>query len=79
MTTSQLSTHLALAGAISFGISIFAWAALGVFELAPFVIVSTGVAIASAAAGWLLGRRLEITAAAAFIGRTAILAAAISG
>lgn len=69
--------HLAVAAAISFGVSVYAWAVLGVFAPVPFLIVSSGVAVAAALAGWFGGRRLALTAAIALILRIAILAAAV--
>ncbi len=77
MKNGDFLIHLALAAAISFGVSLFAWVALGVFEIIPFWAVSTGVAIIAAATGWLSGRRVAVTLAVALILRVAILAAAI--
>ena len=77
MKNGNFRFHLAVAAAISFGVSLFAWGALGVFEMVPFWAVSTGVAIVAATAGWLSGRRVAVTAAVAFLLRAAILAAAL--
>jgi hypothetical protein len=78
MKNDSFFLHLAVAAAISFGVSIYAFAVLGVFAPVPFVAVSTGVALAAALGGFLLGgRRLALTAAIALILRIAILAAAV--
>ena len=79
MRNDSLFLHLALAAAISFGISVYAWLGLGVFLPVPFWAVSSGVALAATVIGWMAGRRLLVTAAAAFLARTAFLAMALSG
>jgi hypothetical protein len=77
MKNDNFLIHLAVAAAISFGVSIYAWAGLGVFAPVPFLAVSSGVSIAAALGGFLAGRRLALTAAIALILRIAILAAAV--
>lgn len=77
MKNGNFLVHLAVAAAISFGVSIYAWAVLGVFAPVPFLAVSSGVTVAAALAGWAGGRRLALTAAIAFVLRIAILAAAV--
>lgn len=79
MKVHSLLLHFALAAAISFGLSIYAWIGLGIFRPAPFWAVSVGVALAATLVGWMTGRRLFVTAAAALIARAAILAMALPG
>lgn len=79
MKNDNIFIHAAIAAAISFGISIYAWLGLGVFLAGPFWAVSTGVAAIAVLAGWLSGRRLLVTAFAAFLLRAGVLALALQG
>jgi len=79
MKSGKFHIHLAVAAAISFGISFFAWSALGVFETIPFWTVSISITLVASFAGWISGRRLAVTATVAFLARAAFLAAAVSG
>ena len=66
-------THLVIASLISFGLSIYAWLGLGVFELIPFFIVSGVCALTGAViGGWLAGSNIMIT-----IGMTALIRVAV--
>lgn len=64
--------HFVLALVISFALSIAFWGVFGVFELAPFFVVSILCAAAGAAIGKLLGDRLLLTGIATAIIRIAV-------
>lgn len=78
MNANSFIVHLLIAAILSFAISIGAWAFLHVFVLVPFLVVSTGVAVLAAAAGYIFGKRLWATAILAIIMRLAVLYLALN-
>ena len=77
MKNRHLLAHLLLAAVLSFGISLAAWRFLDVFELTPFILVSTSATILGALAGWASGKYLITTFAATVLLRSAVLYFAI--
>lgn len=59
-----LLKHSALALIVSFGLSVFFWLALGVFNLQGFWAVSIGCAFLGVVLGLVFFRRLWVTGAA---------------
>lgn len=63
--------HFVLALVISFALSVAFWGVFGVFELAPFFIVSLLCAAAGASIGVVFGKRLLVTGIATAVIRVA--------
>ncbi len=70
--TGPLITHLLVAVLVSYGLSAFFWLGLGVFNLMGFVIISALAAILGVSTGWVMGKRLWITATASLAYRLAL-------
>ncbi len=66
---APLWLHAALALAVSYGLSLFFWFGLGVFNLAGFVIISALAAALGLTAGWRAHKKLWITALATLVVR----------
>lgn len=64
--------HGAVALALSYGLSLYFWFALGTFNLIGFIVVSACVALMGALCGWFLNKNIWITAIATIILRLAI-------
>lgn len=67
-----MTKHIITALIISFGLSLLFWAAYGVFELAPFLIISTACAGGGALAGRIVRDSLAVTALATELLRAAV-------
>ncbi len=65
----SLITHLVLALITSYGLSVFFWLTLGVFNLIGFIVVSALAAALGLASGMIMQRRLWITVFATLLVR----------
>ncbi|MEL7517681.1 MAG: hypothetical protein AAFN48_01860 [Pseudomonadota bacterium] len=69
--------HALIAVLVSFGLSIFFWAAFGVFLAVPFLVVSTLCALGGGVVGWVAGKRLWVTAIMTALIRSAVFIAVL--
>ena len=69
---ARLKTHTLLALFVSYGLSIFFWLGLGVFNLVGFVVVSALAAAMGLGAGWVMKKRLWVTIMATLVIRVAL-------
>ncbi|VAW04728.1 hypothetical protein MNBD_ALPHA05-1381 [hydrothermal vent metagenome] len=73
MQNNSFLVHLILAVCVSFGISIYVWVQLDIFNLAFFWIVSTITAALGAFVGWVVGRDLIATFIVTMLTRAIVL------
>ena len=71
-TSAPLWLHGVVALALAYGLSLFFWLGLGVFNLPGFMMISFLAAATGLAAGWLAGRRLWLTALVTSVVRIAL-------
>lgn len=71
--------HITLAIIIAYGLSVYFWLGLGVFNLIGFIGVSALAVVIGLAAGWLMGKRLWVTALATLAARLILYAVMMRG
>ncbi|PHS24609.1 MAG: hypothetical protein COA84_08935 [Robiginitomaculum sp.] len=72
VSTAPLMTHALAALFVSYGLSVFFWLGLGVFNLIGFIIVSALAAAMGLGAGWVMKKRLWVTIMATLVIRIAL-------
>jgi hypothetical protein len=72
-------THFIVALGIAYGLSVFFWLGLGVFNLVGFIVVSALAAIAGLLVGWFGKQRLWLTGLATALIRLGLYAFMMRG
>jgi hypothetical protein len=71
--------HFVVALGLAYGLSVFFWLGLGVFNLAGFIVVSALAALAGLLTGWFGNKRLWLTALATVLIRLGLYAFMMRG